>query len=123
QAACIEALESRTLLTATFTNVLVNDPAADNTAQDTQSETCLLVFGNTVLSAFNDSGSNAVNSTKFTGYARSTDGGQTFTDLGALPTNTNGDGGDPVLARDNVSGTIYLATLSKGSANVIQLFK
>jgi len=66
--ACLEALESRTLLTATLNNVLVNNPALDTTPQDTQSETTLLVFGSTVLSAYNDSGSNAIDPTKFTGY-------------------------------------------------------
>src|SRR5204862_221789 len=121
--ACLEALESRTLRTATLNNVLVNNPALDTTAQDTQSETTLLVYGSTVLSAYNDSGSNAIDPTKFTGYSRSTDGGATFTDLGQLPTDLNGDAGDPVLVRDNISGAIYLATLSSGASNVIQVFK
>src|SRR5436190_3242513 len=96
----VEQLEQRTLL-ASFTNVLVNNMSADTTSQDTQSETSTIAFGNTVLASFNDSGSNAVSSTKFTGWARSTDGGTTFTDLATLPTNTNGDAGDPVLVRDN----------------------
>ncbi len=121
--ACLEALESRTLLTATLNNVLVNNPALDTTPQDTQSETTLLVFGSTVLSAYNDSGSNAIDPTKFTGYSRSTDGGATFTDMGQLPNDLNGDAGDPVLVRDNTSGAIYLATLSNGASNVIQVFK
>src|SRR5206468_4998880 len=86
-------------------------------------ETSTIAFGNTVLVSYNDSGSNAVSSNKFTGWSRSTDGGTTFTDLGLLPTNTNGDAGDPVLARDNTSGAVYFATLSFGAANVIQIFK
>jgi len=39
--------------------------------------------------------------------------GNTFLDKGALPLNPNGDAGDPVLARDNTSGTIYFATLRR----------
>jgi hypothetical protein len=95
--------------------VFVNNPAADATAQDTQSGTAVIAFGSTVVSTFNDSGSClpgcGTTTSKFTGYARSTDGGATFTDLGALPTTTGGDSGDPVLARDNTTGTLYLATL------------
>jgi len=118
-----EELENRVLLSTTFANVLVNDMSSDTTSRDTQSETSTIAFGSTVLASFNDSGSNAVNSSKFTGWARSTDGGKTFTDMGALPTNTNGDAGDPVLARDNTTGAVYFATLSIGAANVIQIFK
>ena len=94
-------------------NVLVNAPSGDGTMEGfTQSETTMVVFGNTVLVAFNDSGSLSVGNQKhFTGYARSTDGGATFTDLGALPDTTFGEFGDPTLARDATSGTIYLATL------------
>jgi hypothetical protein len=109
--------------TPSFPNILVNDPARDTTTNDTQSETSTIAFGNTVLTAFNDSGSHALNSTKFTGWSRSTDGGATFTDMGELPTNTNGDAGDPVLVRDNVSAAVYLATLSLGLPNVVQVFK
>ena len=65
-----------------------------------------------MIVAFNDSGSTAVSADKFTGFSRSTDGGASFTDLGTLPAATFGDGGDPVLARDNVSGTIYLSTVA-----------
>src|SRR5689334_10327691 len=118
-----EQLETRVLLSTNFPNVLVNNPTVDTTSNDTQSETSLITFGNTVLAAYNDSGSKAVSSNKFTGWSRSTDGGATFTDLGTLPTNTNGDAGDPVLARDATTGAIYFATLSFGSTNVIQIFK
>jgi hypothetical protein len=87
-----------------------NNTGSSGTAFFTQSETSVIAFGNTVLVAFNDSGSNA-GSNKFTGFARSTDGGVTWTDGGTLPTNVNGDAGDPVLARDNTTGRIYFATL------------
>src|SRR5947208_2604909 len=52
-----------------------------------------------------------------------TDGGGTFADLGTLPTSAAGDAGDPALARDNVSGKIYFATLGYSSSNVIQVFR
>ena len=71
--------------------------------------------------AYNDSGSNASGSKKFTGISRSTDGGVTFTDGGTLPTTAGGDAGDPVLARNNTTGRIFLATLGF-SVGTIQVF-
>src|SRR6266849_1951943 len=95
-----------------ISNTLVNDPAADTTAQDTQSETTIVLgAGSNVIVSFNDSGSFIGGAQKLTGFSRSTDGGASFTDQGTLPTNASGDAGDPVLARDPVSGTIYLSTL------------
>jgi hypothetical protein len=116
----LERLEDRTV--PSYANVLVNSPAADVGSNDTQSETSLVLAGSTVVVAYNDSGSNVSNN-KFTGWARSTDGGTTFTDLGALPNSTAGDAGDPSLARDSVSGKIYFATLGYSSSNVIQVFR
>jgi subtilisin-like proprotein convertase family protein len=105
-------------------NTLVNNPAADATAQDTQSETALVLgSGSTILSSFNDSGSFVGGAPKFTGVARSTDSGATFTDNGALPNSAQGDAGDPVLARSNSSGTAILATLGFNSAAVLQMFR
>src|SRR6266545_2446933 len=104
-------------------NSLVNNNAGSTgTAFFTQSETTLVAFGNTVVVGFNDSGSNSGGSNKFTGFARSTDGGATFTDGGTLPTNPNGDAGDPVLARNNSTGRIYYATL-QFSGSGIQVFR
>src|SRR6476620_7618455 len=91
-------------------NVLANAPEANQqtlTSGFTQSETGSIAFGSTVIVAYNDSGSNT-GGNRFTGYARSTDSGNTFTDLGAL-TSSNDDAGDPVLARDNVNGNIYMS--------------
>src|SRR5205823_14173570 len=109
----LEPLEDRTLLS--FSNVLVSNVTADTGSNDTQSETSLVLAGSTVVVGFNDSESNASNN-KFTGLARSTDGGASFTDKGTLPTSTAGDAGDPALARDNVSGKIYFATLGYSSS-------
>lgn len=94
-------------------NPRVNNPAADATAQDTQSETTLVLgSGSNLIAAFNDSGSFTGGAQKFTGFSRSTDGGATWTDGGTLPTNAAGDGGDPVLARDTTTGRTYLSTLN-----------
>ena len=91
-------------------NVLVNDPTADMTAQDTQSETALVLGGGSnLIAGFNDSGS-FLGANHFTGWAYSTDGGQTWTDPGVLP--GVDDAGDPVLARNNTTGRTYFGCLS-----------
>src|SRR5215831_3121967 len=101
-------------------NSLVNNNAgASGTGFFTQSETTLVAFGNTVVVGFNDSGSNAGGTNKFTGFARSTNGGATFTDGGTLPTNPNGDAGDPVLARNEATGRIYFATLQFSGSGIM----
>ena len=107
------------------TNVLVNLPTADTTTQDTQSETGLVLgSGTNIISSFNDSGSHVPTSNNhFTGIARSTDGGTSFTDQGGLLNSTGGDAGDPVLARNNTSGRIILATLGFSSAALIQTYR
>lgn len=105
------------------TDVLTNNnTGGTGTSQFTQSENSLVAFGNTVILGFNDSGSNAGGSNKFTGYSRSTDGGVTFTDGGTLPTNTNGDAGDPVLARNDTTGRIYFSTL-QWSGDGLRVFR
>lgn len=101
---------SSNLLSA-LANVLVNNAAADATAQDTQSETSILLAGSIILAGFNDSGSYLGGASHFTGFSRSTDGGATWVDGGTLPASANGDAGDPVLARNNTTGRIYFATL------------
>src|SRR5262249_31735961 len=91
---------------------LTNDnTGTTGTSGFTQSETTLVAFGNTIVVGSTDSGSNNVVGTQFTGFARSTDGGNTFNDGGTLPTNPNGDAGDPVMARNDATGRIYFATL------------
>ena len=97
-------------------NVLVNNAAADATAQDTQSETALVLgTGSNLIAGFNDSGS-FLGANHFTGWAYSTDGGQTWTDPGILP--GSDDAGDPVLARDDTTGRIYFSNLSFVGAGI-----
>src|SRR5207249_883495 len=98
-------LESRTLLSA-YANILVNNPALDTTTRNTQSETAVAVAANgAIISVFNDSGSTVTNSSQMTGWAVSANGGTSFSDKGLLPSSPGGDVGDPVLARDAVTGT------------------
>jgi hypothetical protein len=106
-------------------NVLVNNPSEDGTnARDTQSETTLVVgANNTIVAAYNDSLYAGSSPHQSTGYSLSIDGGATFVDQGRLPAGLGGDGGDPVLAYDNVTGRIYLATLSYSSENVVNIFR
>lgn len=108
---------------AVIPNVLVNDPTADLTAQDTQSETTITLAGPNIVAGFNDSGSYNGSNTHFTGYAYSTDGGATWTDPGQLPNNAEGDAGDPVLARNNTTGRIYFTTLGFNTGEVLQSFR
>lgn len=104
-------------------NVLVNNPGADTAPRNTQSETSLVLgSGSIILSSFNDSGLSA-GGQHFTGIARSTDGGATFTDQGALPVSGSGDAGDPVYARNNTTGRVVLATLGFSSGAVLQCFR
>ncbi|MBO0797247.1 MAG: hypothetical protein J2P31_00335, partial [Blastocatellia bacterium] len=105
-----------------FNSLTNNNGGATGTGFYTQSETAIAAFGNTIVVGFNDSGSNSGGSNKFTGFARSTDGGATFTDGGTLPTNPGGDAGDPVLARDITTGRIYFVTLGF-SVSTIQVFR
>src|SRR5262245_12007833 len=109
----VELLEGRNLLSG-LTNVLVNNPALDTTAQDTQSETAItLGSGSKIVVAYNDSvNSYAGDNYHITGYSRSANGGQTFTELSPLPVNPHHDAGDPVLARSAKTGTVFLSTLS-----------
>ena len=121
-------LLSRTQTTSTQglapTNILVNNNnGATATELFTQSETTILAYGNNVITGFNDAGSRAGLVNRFTGYSYSTDGGLTFTDGGNLPASTDGDAGDPVLARNNTTGRIYFSTLGFSGARTIQLFR
>jgi hypothetical protein len=115
---CLQILEDRITPDA-----LVNDNAGSTgTADFTQGSTTLVAFDNTVVVAFNDSGSLAGGANKLTGWARSTTGGSTFADGGTLPTSTGGDAGNPVLARNSTTGRIYLT--SQGfNVSTVQVFR
>jgi hypothetical protein len=105
-------------------NPLVNDPTADATSKDTQSETGLVLgSGSNVVCSFNDAGSYTGVNNHFTGWSRSTDAGTGWSDLGSLPASTEGDAGDPVFARDKTSGTIYFSTLGFTTGENIQIFR
>jgi hypothetical protein len=98
-------------------NVRVNNPAVDThgTGMTTQSETAIAVSGSNVAVGFNDSSDALVffvAGDNLTGYAYSTDGGQTFTDGGSLP-NAGGNVnlGDPWLTTDS-AGNMYFSTLT-----------
>jgi uncharacterized delta-60 repeat protein len=97
-----------------------NDNGSTGTSGFTQSETSLVALGNTVVVGFNDSGSYNISQGKLTGFAYSSDGGNTFTDGGQLPSSSKGDAGIPVLAQNTSSGRIYFATLqfNAGGLNV-----
>src|SRR5262245_46657880 len=78
----LELLEARNLLSAP-TNVLVNNPAEDTTAQDTQSETAIVLGPNSkVIAAFNDDNGSLLTSPSdsIIGYSVSSNGGASFQD-------------------------------------------
>jgi hypothetical protein len=104
-------ISAQTLLVDdTQVNAAAGDPG-DNT---TQSETSLAVRGNTVCAGFNDSG--PTNFSSYSGFARSTNRGQTWTDQGELGI---GNSGDPTLAVNQGTGTFYYgenATIAGNSA-------
>src|SRR5262245_1961024 len=122
----VEQLEARNLLSVS-PNVLVNNKAEDATgtgANVTQSETTNVVANDgEILVGFNDSEENLVAGGHFTSWSNSADGGKTFTDRDALPTTNAGDAGDPTLAINKATGTIYFQTLSLNVSNAIQLFR
>ena len=105
-------------------NPLVNDPTEDATAQDTQSETSLAIAGPNVVCGFNDSALyNGSTSFKFTGWSTSTDNGVTWVDRLSLPTNPDGDAGDPTLAYSTKTGTLLFGTLSLQIAQDLVIFR
>src|SRR2546426_3150781 len=102
---------------APLVNVRVNNPANDThqTDQTTQSETSVAVSGSNVAVGYNTSQRTLLFLTagsNLTGYAYSSDGGQTFTDGGVVPNSPgNVNLGDPWLASDS-SGAMYYSTLT-----------
>lgn len=100
--------------------VTVNDPSQDTFFEtffdiSTQSETAVAGFDNGTMSnivvTFNDSTDFATGSSLM-GYARSTDGGASFTDLGAIPTTVTGlNLGDPGIGV-NRAGVFYASAIA-----------
>ncbi len=98
-------------------DVQVNDSAGDDqNASTTQSETSIAVneTTGTYCSGYNDSHSGFVEGS-FTGFSRSTDGGTTWDDRGALP---SGSGGDPSVVWRKSDGKFYFAALRQGGLGV-----
>jgi hypothetical protein len=131
--ALAEPLEARWLLFGGVDRLVNNNNGSTGTGFFTQSETSIIAYGNNVIIGFNDSGSNAAGagpgeggggagSAGFTGWSRSTDGGNNWTDGGSLPEGVGGHAGDPVLARDNVTGRVYFATLGF-TTSTIRVFR
>ncbi len=97
------------------TDVMVSDPTGETGASTTQSETSMAIDDNTgtICSAYNDSYHGVTQGQGYTGYSRSTDGGASFQDQGAL---SSASFGDPSLVWRRVDGYFYMATLhSSGS--------
>ena len=98
-------------------NVRVNDPGEDahSLNQTTQSETSVAISGRRVVVGFNDLQTETVfysAGASINGVAASTDGGQSFTDGGAVP---NAPGfsnlGDPALTSD-AAGNFYYSSVT-----------
>ncbi|MCC6348418.1 MAG: T9SS type A sorting domain-containing protein [Candidatus Eisenbacteria bacterium] len=94
-------------------NVRVNDTTGD-AANETQSETSIAAWGDYMVAAWNDS--KGWPSEQAQGWATSTDGGQTWTDRGTLPTPTTPSGwrwaSDPVVSVNPNTGAFYYAGLA-----------
>jgi len=102
---------------------LVNNPTADLTNHDTQSETTVIfAAGKNAVSGFNDSGSYNGANNHFTGWSYSADGGKHWTDAGILPTDGVGDAGDPSMAYDVMRNQVYFATLGFNNSAVLRFF-
>ncbi|NNG15321.1 MAG: exo-alpha-sialidase [Gemmatimonadales bacterium] len=92
-------------------DLLVNDPSTDRGNNTTQSETAVARYGDVVVVGYNDSG-DFTRRGSMTGYAYSTDGGETFSDAGVLePAKGGRNLGDAALAVDR-HGVFYFATLA-----------
>ncbi|MEW6735538.1 MAG: hypothetical protein AB1489_29875 [Acidobacteriota bacterium] len=107
-------------------NLRVNDPGIDNLGR-VQSESSIAVNGNNVIISFNDSGGVELQGNmliaNISGYAFSTNGGNTFTHkrIPLLPNSENG--GDGVV-EFGPNGEIYYAMLTLiGSKSIIGVAK
>lgn len=95
------------------TDVNVSNPAGDTGTTRTQSETSIErnPITGTLCSAYNDSYHGVTQSQGFSGFSRSTDGGATWVDKGAV---SSEDSGDPSLVWRRLDGKFYYAALLNG---------
>jgi hypothetical protein len=101
---------------------VVNAP--DTTDHDTQSTTTIVLgSGSTVITAFNNTALNNGSNLHQVGWSRSTNGGTTWTDGGALPSSAGGDFRSPVLARDQTSGKVYMSAQPFSGTSTVQMFE
>jgi hypothetical protein len=99
-------------------DVAVSDPTGeDGTSSHTQSETSLALneTTGTLCAGYNDSWHHFAHSEGFTGFSRSTDGGATFTDQGALGA---ASGGDPAIVWRKADENFYFGALKSGSLGI-----
>jgi hypothetical protein len=91
-------------------DVPVNDPSGDSGFSTTQSETSMALNEDTgtICAGYNDSYHYFGSGGGFTGFSRSTDGGATFTDQGALGDNSFGD---PAIVWRRADGHFYFGAL------------
>ena len=98
------------------TDVIVNDPSGEVGSSQTQSETSVAIDETTGIfcSGYNDSYSGG-QGFGYTGYSRSTNGGATFDDRGAL---SSASLGDPSIVWRRLDGSFYFATLHSGGLGI-----
>ncbi len=101
-------------------DVAVSDPSGDSSAgSHTQSETSIArnpVTG-TLCSAYNDSFHGIQENLGFSGFSRSTDGGLTWDDRGAVDSD---DSGDPSLIWRKVDEKFYYVALRNGGLGIFR---
>ncbi|MFL5340631.1 MAG: FG-GAP-like repeat-containing protein [Gemmataceae bacterium] len=120
----VERCEDRTV-PSNITPVRVNNLSFDTPQGFSQSETSTTIIPQgpnppIVLVSYNSSAAINIDANNaFTSYARSTDGGLTFTDKGTIrPVGQNDDLGDPVLASDAATGRVYFGVLANGGFSI-----
>lgn len=102
------------------TDVQVNSSAGESGATQTQSETSLVVNGNTgtICSAFNDSYSGVIQGQGYASFSNSTNGGVSFTDRGSFGSRSFGD---PSLIWRQLDGNFYFSSIdSSGGLNIFR---
>lgn len=107
-------------LTGVTTDAAVSDPSGDTpSASHTQSESSIShnPTTGTLCAAYNDSFHGIAQSTGFSGFSRSTDGGATWVDRGAIGAPNSGD---PSLVWRKSDGKFYYAALSNGGLGVFR---